>query len=318
MTVNSDSFSLNTTDDRFTDEFEKIKDLCEQQYFELIQANETCRLVYLMNDAVESFLVFDNYRINGEYIPDSDDPFTVSVEQNGNCCIMIVHQGYDNVFTLSFTGLSSETFLYNYGATGHFWMKGHEKLRLIDYWLGIIREKYNILGPEYCSETEIKLAALAYFRPLRYYNSVPEKYMIENDYIYETTADAVAVFSEFCNNTGDIFFLNIAEKYSDKKLKLTASLLSGKKGMKITGYIIELIQKASADYPDRSHVKSAHDIVSEAVKFADALKEKGLNPLILREEPFEKTEDTMNFSVTVFAEKNTPAGLKTIKRTFSR
>ena len=49
-----------------TDEVvEKLAQLLEQDQFELIFQEAKVRLVYLMNDAVESFLVFKNVRITG-------------------------------------------------------------------------------------------------------------------------------------------------------------------------------------------------------------------------------------------------------------
>ena len=42
---------------------EKLAQLLEQDQFELIFTEQDIRLVYLMNDAVESFLVFQNVRI---------------------------------------------------------------------------------------------------------------------------------------------------------------------------------------------------------------------------------------------------------------
>ena len=58
----------------FVEEYEKLQLLLDQGQFELIFPSEDApsdiRLVYLMNDAVESFLVFQNARLTGEYVPD--------------------------------------------------------------------------------------------------------------------------------------------------------------------------------------------------------------------------------------------------------
>ena len=49
-----------------------LQELLEQDQFELVfrekqeKADKDIRLVYLMNDAVESFLVFKNARMTGE------------------------------------------------------------------------------------------------------------------------------------------------------------------------------------------------------------------------------------------------------------
>ena len=47
------------------DTFEMLEELLEQQQFELLIEENKIRLVYLMNDAVESFLIFDKVRLTG-------------------------------------------------------------------------------------------------------------------------------------------------------------------------------------------------------------------------------------------------------------
>ena len=56
------------------DPVEKLKLLLEQGEFELLEEKTegriSYRLIYLMNDAVESFLVLKNCRMTGEYLAD--------------------------------------------------------------------------------------------------------------------------------------------------------------------------------------------------------------------------------------------------------
>ena len=55
------------------DIFEKLDNLIEQNQFELVSDkvdDNRLKVIYLMNDAVESFIVFENARITGEYIKD--------------------------------------------------------------------------------------------------------------------------------------------------------------------------------------------------------------------------------------------------------
>lgn len=63
------------------DAFRKLAELLSEDQFELVAINENyvcdgeIRLVYLMNDAVESFLVFGNARMTGVYKPDYEGRF---------------------------------------------------------------------------------------------------------------------------------------------------------------------------------------------------------------------------------------------------
>ena len=72
---------------------EMLEELLEQDQFELLLPEY--KLVYMMNDAVESFLVFHGARMTGIYQDDS-------------------------VVTLFYQSLSVEVHLYNYGEIGHF------------------------------------------------------------------------------------------------------------------------------------------------------------------------------------------------------
>ena len=86
---------------------EKLVQLLEQNQFELIFTEQDIRLVYLMNDAVESFLVFQNARMTGKYRDDYDGELEATLEKQGQKFVLIVHQG-DTVVTLFFENLIQE------------------------------------------------------------------------------------------------------------------------------------------------------------------------------------------------------------------
>ena len=103
--------------------------------------NGEIRLVYLMNDAVESFLVFGNARMTGVYKPDYEGEILADLSRQGREYILVVHQD-DSVVTLFFETLSLEKHLYDYSRIGHFWVEGYEYLRQLEYRLAILRDKY--------------------------------------------------------------------------------------------------------------------------------------------------------------------------------
>ena len=154
---------------------EMLEELLEQDQFELLLPEY--KLVYMMNDAVESFLVFHNARMTGEYRPDYEGEISASMSFEDMEYILVVHQG-DSVVTIFFEDLLTDVHLYDYGEIGHFWMKDYEYLRQLEYRLAIMRDKYDYLGGEYCTPEERKLAMLVDFPPLNYccYPAVPEQY----------------------------------------------------------------------------------------------------------------------------------------------
>ena len=223
-----------------SDPFEKLKLLLDQGEFELLEDEEEknkgnrYRLVYLMNDAVESFLVLENGRMTGEYQREYDgeieaelreyegtETFRETTEGRKKKYVLTVHQG-ESVCTLLFTGLKEEVSLYNYGEIGHFWVKGYEYLRQLEYTFAILRDKREYLGDRYCNRREQKLAALADFPPLNYtcYLAISKEYLVERDDAWRPTGQALAVMEELLKEVGDKQLLRLVRLYAMFPVKI--------------------------------------------------------------------------------------------------
>lgn len=85
-----------------------------------------------MNDAVESFLVFRDARMTGEYHAEYEGELEASLNKQGEEFVLVVKQG-ETVLTLFFEKMDLEVHLYEYAYTGHFWVKGYEYLRQLEY-----------------------------------------------------------------------------------------------------------------------------------------------------------------------------------------
>ena len=82
-------------------------------------------------------MVLPDRRRVENYVRDYEGEFEGSVEKaDWDLCeaeyILVIHQG-QNVFTVFFEDILLETQLYNYGELGHFWVKGYENLRVMEY-----------------------------------------------------------------------------------------------------------------------------------------------------------------------------------------
>ena len=169
-------------EDIMEDNFEKLNLLLEQEQCEFVDIPDgftgqtesgELRLIYLMNDAVESFLVLKNARMTGNYVRDYEGEFEGSVEKaDWDLCeaeyIPGDSSGAECVLLYSLKIFCWKQQLYNYGELGHFWVKGYENLRVMEYQIAILRDKYEYLGEKYCTEYEGKLAMLRDFPPLNY------------------------------------------------------------------------------------------------------------------------------------------------------
>lgn len=285
---------------------EKLVQLLEQNQFELIFTEQDIRLVYLMNDAVESFLVFQNARMTGKYRDDYDGELEATLEKQGQKFVLIVHQG-DTVVTLFFENLIQENHFYEYGTIAHFWVKKYEYLRQLEYRLAILRDKYDYLGEDACSKKEKQLAQLVDFPPLNYccYPAVPAKYIVPRENPWEPSEDALMVMEELAERAGDRFLkvvLKLYRKYPIPFLaKRIGNMLHRNRHSKVVDLIDREIQEASKKYPCRYFGRDielkVHQTMNAVKERQNQLKEKGQQSVILREEPFTTAQDSIAYKI---------------------
>ena len=285
---------------------EKLVQLLEQNQFELIFTEQDIRLVYLMNDAVESFLVFQNARMTGEYKDDYEGELDATLEKQGQKYVLIVHQG-DTVVTLFFENLIQENHFYEYGTIAHFWVKKYEYLRQLEYRLAILRDKYDYLGEKSCNEKEKQLVQLADFPPLNYccYPAVPAKYIVPRENPGEPSEEALMVMEELAERAGDRFLkvvLKLYRKYSIPFLaKRIGNMLHRNRHSKVVDLIDREIQEASKKYPCRYFGRDIELKVQQTMNAVkerqNQLKEKGQQSVILREEPFTTAQDSIAYKL---------------------
>lgn len=285
---------------------EKLVQLLEQNQFELIFTEQDIRLVYLMNDAVESFLVFQNVRMTGEYKDDYEGELDATLEKQGQKYVLIVHQG-DTVVTLFFENLIQENHFYEYGTIAHFWVKKYEYLRQLEYRLAILRDKYDYLGEKSCNEKEKQLAQLVDFPPLNYccYPAVPAKYIVPRENPWEPSEDALMVMEELAERAGDRFLkivLKLYRKYPIPFLaKRIGNMLHRNHHSKVVDLIDREIQEASKKYPCRYFGRDielkVHQTMNAVKERQNQLKEKGQQSVILREEPFTTAQDSIAYKI---------------------
>lgn len=304
-----------------SDPFEKLKLLLDQGEFELLEdeaeknKGNRYRLVYLMNDAVESFLVLENGRMTGEYQREYDgeieaelreyegtETFRETTEGRKKKYVLTVHQG-ESVCTLLFTGLKEEVSLYNYGEIGHFWVKGYEYLRQLEYTFAILRDKREYLGDRYCNRREQKLAALADFPPLNYtcYPAISKEYLVERENAWKPAGQALSVMEELLKETGDKQLLRLVRLYAMFPVKILARYIAMQlhrtKHRKVVQLLQQQVRQAAKYYPERKfsgkEEKKFREQRKRAQDCAREWEEKGYRVDIYREEPFMVSRDSV-------------------------
>lgn len=293
----------------------KLEELLDQGQFELMSdevLDGKLRVVYLMNDAVESFLVFEQARITGVYQKDYEGEVegSLTIQENTDTendeFVLVVYQG-DSVCTVFFENLTLETHLYDYGKVGHFWVEGYEYLRQLEYRIAILRDKRDYLGEEYCNEEELRLANLADFPPLNYccYPAVPEKYIVSKDNPWMPTNEAIHVMTELAKQSGDRKLqkvLSFYRRYSPKWMtKWISNMLHKNAHAKVIDLLTEKLVDAAAEYPARKFEKQEekeYEILLECAREKQIeMQKQGIKVDILREEPFLASRDSLEYKV---------------------
>lgn len=291
------------------DTFVMLEELLEQDQFELLPAKEgdtERRLVYLMNDAVESFLVFRGAALTGHYLEDYEGALTWSMSRDAARYVLVVRQG-DNAVTLLFENLDLEVHLYNYGEIAHFWVPGYEYLRQLEYRIAILRDKCEYLGPEYCTPEERRLAHLAYFPPLNYccYPAVPAKYIVPIPDPWNPSEEALNVMEELareCGNKKLGWRLKFYRRHPWPLLaKRIAAMLHRTECEEVVDLLSRRLREAVQDYPRRSFGKATDNAIKRLEQQAEErrqeLARQGNRAEVLREEPFTIAQDNLEFHV---------------------
>lgn len=291
------------------DTFVMLEELLEQAQFELLPAKEgdtEHRLVYLMNDAVESFLVFRGAALTGHYLEDYEGALTWSMSRDAARYVLVVRQG-DNAVTLLFENLDLEVQLYNYGEIAHFWVPGYEYLRQLEYRIAILRDKCEYLGPEYCTPEERRLAHLAYFPPLNYccYPAVPAKYIVPIPDPWNPSEEALNVMEELareCGNKKLGWRLKFYRRHPCPLLaKRIAAMLHRTECEDAVDLLSRRLREAVQDYPRRSFGKVTDNAIKRLEQQAEERRQElaaqGIRAEVLREEPFTIAQDNLEFHV---------------------
>lgn len=304
------------------DNFEKLNQLLEQEQCEFTGitdgfAGQTpdrkLRLIYLMNDCAESFLVLENARMTGCYKSGYEGPLEASVEKQGEGYVLVAHQG-ESLFTVFFDDVLFECQLYDYGNIGHFWVKKYENFRVMEYQIAILRDKYDYLGEEFCNEQEKELAMLRDFPPLNYlfYPSVPEKYIVPVDNPWEVSGEALDVMSKIAEEAEDRRLLKALHEYRKTGNALMARKIAAifrrSSHVETVHLLAEKIRQAAEEYPVRDFGSEQNtylqDLMQKARKKKEEIEHSGKPEtycMIYKEEPFVYNCDSISFQVCLMS-----------------
>lgn len=262
-------------------EFFLLAEIIKYQVFELCVGKDegsigNFYIPYMMNDAIECYLVLENAEMTGEYLEDIESEIQAQLIVEDHRYALIIHQGPKNVFTLWFQNIHQVRKCYQYHQIGHFWVKGQEQWRRLVYIVGTIYDKYEYLGAEVCNEKEMELLPLMEFAPFRSWSPIKESL---NDK-YPATYKGIDCMEKLAIEAGDRNYQKLLKIYRKVPIRWIEDLLSRRlkhsKREKLYQLITKKVEQASQSYPKRDYGQKMNQWIQKKRQEVDQkLKAKG-------------------------------------------
>ena len=221
---------------------------------------ESFYIPYMMNDALECYLMLSDGHMTGAYRQELEVPVTADFMETEEGPAIIFRQGIENVFTVWYGRCFRVLACYRYDQIGHFWVKGEEHWRRLVYIVGTIYDKFNYMGEAVCNEKEQALIPLMEFAPFRFFSPIHESL----DSYYEESADGFACMKALAEEANDREFLCLMHLYSRFPFKrqmrkyLVRAMQSPKRN-KLYQLIFDKVHDASSEYPERTYPDGLHE-----------------------------------------------------------
>lgn len=260
---------------------EKIQELITCHAFELhkfknADGTRNIYIPYMMNDALECYILLENARITGKYLSNYTGETTVKTANDDTLNVLVFHQGKENVFTLWFEQSYQVLNLYRYDQIGHFWVKGEEHWRRLVYIIGTIYDKYEYMGASVCNKDELELLPLMEFAPFRHYSPISDSL----DEHYLNSQKGLETMMRFAEEAKDTKYLRLLKWYQRFQLPMLQKKLIKKLNASERQTLYETIYKkievASYQYPSRSYAPEIQEQISASRREAtNILLKKG-------------------------------------------
>lgn len=218
---------------------------------------------YMMNDAVECYLILKSARMTGVYEPESEAEITAELVETEQGPAAFFRQGENSVFSIWYEDSFCEQKCYRYDQIGHFWVKGEEHWRRLVYIIGTIHDKFRYMGPDSCNEKEQALIPLMEFAPFRFFSPIHESL----DSYYEETTEGFACMKALAEEAGDTGILRLMKLYElspfkSQMVRQLANAMQSPKRNKLYQLIFYKVEEAASEYPERMY----SDGLQESIK----------------------------------------------------
>ena len=250
--------------------------------FELHKSEETqdgydVYIPYMMNDALECYLILKHASLTGTYRAEMKEEMSVELVDAERGTAAIFHQGPELVFTVWFENCYFEQQFYRYDQIGHFWVEGEEHWRRLVYMIGTICDKYSYMGCQACNDLELELIPLMGFAPFRHFSPIHDSL----DAYYEEDSEGTYCMQSLAKEAGDHWFASLVTMYRILPMKrytkqVLARAMQSPRRACLYERIFRLVEEASKQYPERIYPEHiAKDIQNQREMVIHNMKEYG-------------------------------------------
>ena len=276
---------LDGLEDGFPAPFWKLAEILELQALKICHAREGKDILipYMMNDAVENYLILKNCTMTGEYHRESPVMYPARLAQEsskneqGKCeYVLSIRQEEGNACLLRFSAIEEKLACYQYHRIGHFWVKGQEQWRQLVYIVGTIHDKYEYIGENICNDVEKELMPLMEFPPFRDWSPIHESLDEKYPFTYEGI-DAMEKLAKEAEDKSYVRLVRIYRKFPYKMLRRILSYqLTLPKSEALYRKIQEKVEDASGSYKEREYGDELQkEILGKRIEVDRILHEKG-------------------------------------------
>lgn len=245
-----------------------IEELIACEALELLRCPEMSPddlyIPYMMNDALEYYLILKNCTVIGERTGDFPADTAVEAVQHQGAAGIIIRRANGMITTLWYQSCQSVLQLYQYHRIGHFWRRGQEQWRQLVYVIGTIYDKQQYIGDRVCNQLEQELLPLITFAPFRYWSPIDE----DLDAYYPDTPEGVQCMKMLARQAGDRKYLRMLRVYQlltqcsivpkKKLIRHLAQALTQPERTALYALMFEKVEQASACYPERNYGEKYH------------------------------------------------------------
>ena len=285
-----------------------VDDLLELEVLELIPKGDdpsTLYIPYMMNDAVEYYLILGNCQVMGDIPEEFDGDTLVKLIDSPDRPGLLFDMPAGDKLTLWFDSCEFVKNFYQYHRICHIWRKGEEHWRMLVYMIGTIHDKYAFLGPDAVNEAEFALLPLVHFGPFRFYSPIDEPL----DDRYPENEDGWSCMRNLALEAGDTEYVKMIDHaHALKKLPFIrtgtvtenlANALNKPRRKPLYEHIYRKVCEASSLFSERAYSKDAVTEMEKARKAADAglraegfagkypaYRKGGTSAIVFEEHPF--------------------------------